>query len=249
VLTSSSTIAGPQDLKTPGPEDLRTSRPQGHVREHLSVLADAEKRALIAIARRLPRPIHSDHLSALALVAMLGAGLALAALTVTPWAAAAVVVCLFLNWFGDSLDGTLARVRKQERPRYGYYVDHVMDLVGTTALVTGLAWSGVMGPVLALGFLVAYLLVCGEVYLSTHAIGTFRMSFLGWGPTELRILLAAGVIKVAWTPWITLGTAQVRLFDLGGAMAIAGLAVAFSVAVWRNTRALARSEPRPLRSA
>ena len=217
-----------------------------HAREHLSVLADIEKRTLIWMARRLPHGVNSDHLSALGLLAMVLTGAALAALPVTPWAAVVAVVFLAVNWFGDSLDGTLARVRHQERPRYGYYVDHVLDLVGTTALMEGLALSGLMHPLMALGVLAAYLLVCGEVYLSTHVTGTFRMSFLGWGPTELRILLAIGVLKAAWAPTVTLFDLEpMRLFDLGGAIAIVGLGVAFGVAVWRNARALSLAEPRP----
>ncbi len=104
-----------------------------HVRENLSVLAAAEKRILVAIAGRLPRWIGSDHLSLLGLTSMLGAGLSFAAVQFTPWAALAVVAFLAANWFGDSLDGTVARVRGQQRPRYGYYIDHVIDLAGTTA--------------------------------------------------------------------------------------------------------------------
>jgi phosphatidylglycerophosphate synthase len=212
------------------------------------VFADLEKRALIWIATRLPGSINSDHLSALGLAAMAATGVALAAIAITPWAALVAVVCLAANWFGDSLDGTVARVRRQERPRYGYYVDHVIDLTGTTMLIAGLAVSGLMDPVIALGVLVAYLLVCGEVYLATHVTGTFRMSFLGWGPTELRILLAAGILKAAWEPLVSLpGLGRVPLFDVGGVVAIIGMSIAFAVAVWRNTRALARAEPRPLR--
>jgi hypothetical protein len=102
-----------------------------HVREHGSLLARIERRVLIAIARRLPSFVTSDHLSCLALAAMGAAGLSFAAFRVTPWAAAGVVVSLAVNWFGDSLDGTVARVRGTERPRYGFYVDHVIDLAGT----------------------------------------------------------------------------------------------------------------------
>src|ERR1700694_746681 len=106
-----------------------------HIREHKSVLAAAEKRALVYVAGRLPRLINSDHLSALGLASMVGAGASFAAFQWTPWAAGAVVVCLAANWFGDSLDGTVARVRQQQRPRYGFYVDHVIDLAGSACLL------------------------------------------------------------------------------------------------------------------
>src|SRR6266540_5628531 len=161
-----------------------------YVRSLESLLASSEKRLLIRIANRLPPWIHSDHLTLLALVAMAlaGAGYALARWDHRGlWI---VVIALALNWFGDSLDGTLARVRRVERPRYGYYVDHVLDIVGTTLLLGGLASSGYMNPVIALSVLVAYLLVTGEVFLATTSRGVFRMSSFGIGPTELRILLA-----------------------------------------------------------
>ena len=142
-----------------------------HVREHRSVLAAAEKRALIWLAGRMPSRINSDHLSALGLISMLGAGLSFACFRFSPWAAAAVIACLAANWFGDSLDGTVARVRGHQRPRYGFYVDHVIDLAGSAFLLTGLAISGLMSPLFATVLLSAYLLVSAETYLATHAIG------------------------------------------------------------------------------
>jgi phosphatidylglycerophosphate synthase len=215
-------------------------------REHRSFSAAIEKRALIAIARRLPAAIHSDHLTALALLAMAmaGAGFALAHWDVRAlWV---VVVGLALNWFGDSLDGTVARVRKVERPRYGFYVDHVLDIVGATLLFAGLAASGFMTPLIALAMLVAYLLVSGEVFLATSVHGVFRMSFSGVGPTELRILLAIGAIALFRDPHVDLGgLGRLRLFDFGGLIAIAGMVVALTVNIVRNATVLARLEPRP----
>lgn len=223
-----------------------TQAPAHHVREHHSVLAAAEKRTLVWIASRLPRQINADHLSALGLVSMVGAGLSFAAFQVSPWAAAALTGCLAANWFGDSLDGTVARVRGHQRPRYGFYVDHAIDLAGSTALLAGLACSGLMSPLLATALLCAYLLVSAESYLATHAAGVFRMSFLGFGPTELRIVLAVGAMKAAQNPVVDVaGLASMRLFDLGGGVAIAGLIVAFVAAAVRNTRALYQAEPLP----
>ena len=216
-----------------------------HTREHRSFLAAAEKRALIAIARRLPSAIHSDHLTGLALLAMVlaGAGYALARLDVRAlWL---VVIALALNWFGDSLDGTVARVRHVERPRYGFYVDHVLDIVGATLLFAGLAVSGFMTPWIALALLVAYLLLSGEVFLATSVHGVFRMSFSGVGPTELRILLAIGTIALFRDPHVDLGAlGRPRLFDVGGLIGMAGMMVALIVNVVRNAVDLARLEPR-----
>jgi len=216
-----------------------------HVREHRSLLAAVEKRLLIKIAGHLPPSIHSDHLTLLALAAMALAGLGfwLARFdSVWLWV---VVGALALNWFGDSLDGTLARLRRVERPRYGFYVDHVVDIVGITFLLTGLACSGFMTPVIALSVLVAYLLVSGEVFLATAVRGVFRLSFAGIGPTELRIVLAIGAIALRGDPHVDLGAfGRAPLFDVGGVAAIAGLLVALGCAVAANTRALARLEPR-----
>jgi phosphatidylglycerophosphate synthase len=218
--------------------------PVHHVRVHTSILAASEKRLLIQIAQRLPLWINSDHLTLLALAAMAlsGAGFALA--RYDRRALWLVVIALALNWFGDSLDGTLARVRRAERPRYGFYVDHVLDIVGITLLLGGLAVSGFMSPLIALSLLVAYLLVAGEVFLATAVNGVFRMSFAGFGPTELRIVLAIGAIALVGDPRVDLGTfGLVRLFDFGGIVAALGLTVGLLTAVIRNTLALARLEP------
>jgi archaetidylinositol phosphate synthase len=219
-----------------------------HTRENSSVTAGVEKQLLIWIAKRLPAAIHSDHLSALGLFSMAAAGLAFAAFRVTPWAAVGVSISLAANWFGDSLDGTVARVRGQQRPRYGFYVDHIIDLAGTTFLLAGLACSGLMQPSIAAALLAGYLLVCAESYLATHTVGVFRMSLLGFGPTELRLLLVAGAIRAADSAWIEpFGTGRVRLFDVGGTVAAAGLAFAFIVSAVRNGRALYAAEPMPVR--
>jgi phosphatidylglycerophosphate synthase len=216
-----------------------------HVRDHRSVLARAEKQLLIGMARRMPSWVHSDHLTCLALAAM---GLAGASYWMLRWdsrGAWLAVAALALNWFGDSLDGTLARVRGVERPRYGYYVDHVLDIVGTTLLLGGLAGSSYMNPLIAMSVLVAYLLVAGEVFLATTSRGVFRMASFGVGPTELRILLAVGTVALRGDPHVRLGSfGQMPLFDFGGIIAVAGLMVTLTIAVIRNTRALAKQEPR-----
>lgn len=218
-----------------------------HIREHKSLLASAEKRLLIAIARRLPPWLSSDHLTLLGLLAMPAAGLAFSAIPRTPWSAALVAAALAANWFGDSLDGTLARVRRQPRPRYGYYVDHVIDLAGTAALVAGMAASGLMNPTIALALLAAYFLVSAETYLATHAVGLFRLSFAGVGPTELRILLAVGAVFVARHPLVTIAGHPALLLDVGGGVAAVGLALVFVSSAIRNARALYLAEPLPPR--
>jgi archaetidylinositol phosphate synthase len=216
-----------------------------HIRDHRSVLARAEKRLLVYIAARLPAAITSDHLTFLALVAMVGAGAAFAAIHAAWWSAGLFVLALAANWFGDSLDGTVARVRNHQRPRYGYYVDHVVDLTGTTALLAGMAASGLMTPAVAIGLLAAYCLVAAESYLATHSCGVFRISFAGVGPTELRIFLAIGAVVVAIDPWVNVAGRRLLLLDVSGIIGTAGLLTAFAVSAIRNTRALYAAEPVP----
>ena len=216
-----------------------------HIREHGSLLAASEKRLLVWMAHRLPPSINSDHLTLLALAAMALAGASYAVASIAPAALWVVILALALNWFGDSLDGTLARVRRVERPRYGFYVDHVLDIVGISLLLGGLACSGYMTPLVAMVLLVTYLLVTGEVFLATAAHGVFRMSFLGVGPTELRIVLAIGTLALFRDPHIDLGAlGRHLLFDVGGVVAAVGLVVALVSSTVRNTRVLARLEPR-----
>ena len=218
-----------------------------HIRQHNSLLAASEKRVLVWIASRLPRWINSDHLSALGLAAMAGAGASFYVAQVDPVAGASLVVlCLALNWFGDSLDGTVARVRNQQRPRYGYYVDHVIDLAGTALLFAGLAASGYMTPVIATLVVAAFFLVSAETYLATHARGIFKMAFLGVGPTELRILMAAGAIALITTPTVNvIGLGTVRLWDLGGVIGAIGMTGTFLISSMRNIRALYIEETVP----
>jgi phosphatidylglycerophosphate synthase len=217
-----------------------------HVREHLAVTAAMEKRVLVWLAHRMPSWVNSDHLTALGAVAMAGAGAAFAAARWERGWLALVPVLLAINWFGDSLDGTVARVRGHQRPRYGYYVDHVVDVFNAIVLFAGMAASGLMHPLLGMALLVGYVALCAESFLATHAVGVFRISFSGFGPTELRILLAAGALVAIGRPMIRpFGLAELRLFDVGGGVALAGMALAFLLAAARNTRTLYAAEPLP----
>ncbi len=212
-------------------------------------LASAERRALAWFAVRLPARVNSDHLTALALASMIGAGVSYWLVSRTPAGLVLATVCLAANWFGDSLDGTVARLREQERPRYGYYVDHVADAVGIAALVGGLAASGLMHPATAAALLLAYYLVCIEVYLAAHSLGRFQMSVFRMGPTELRLLLALGNVTLLLNPDAGLMGGRWRLLDAGGVVGAAGLALAFVVSAATNGRRLYREEPMPARAA
>jgi phosphatidylglycerophosphate synthase len=144
------------------------------------------------------------------------------------------IVFLILNWFGDSMDGTLARVRKQQRPRYGFYVDHMLDSIGAVALMGGLALSGYMRPAIAIGLLVMFLLLSIQAYLATYALGEFRMSFWSLGPTELRLFLILGnLVAYRWPTVVK----DHHLFDVGGAVGIAGMS---AILLWFTARNIMR---------
>jgi archaetidylinositol phosphate synthase len=215
------------------------------VRIHTSILAPIEKRCLIWIARRLPARVNSDHLTTLGAVALLAAGFCYAVAPAYAWALLAVVLLLAVNWFGDSLDGTLARVRGHERPRYGFYVDHVLDALGMLFIMGGLTLGGFMSLPIAAGFLVAYYLLTIEIALATHTVGTFRISYWKFGPTELRILLAIGTLQLLRSDEVSLFGSRHLLFDVGGIVAIAALCLTFVTSSIMNARLLYRAEPLP----
>ena len=211
-------------------------------RSHTSFLAAAEKRLLIHIAERLPRKVNSDHLTALGFVALVAAGGFYAYARLNPLALLAVIPFLIINWFGDSLDGTLARVRNQQRPRYGFYVDHILDAIGTFFLLSGLAFSGLMTPAVAYGFLVVYLLLSIEIYLATYTIGKFHLSYWHFGPTELRILLIIGNLFALRQPMANIAGRHLLLFDIGFVIGTAALTIILIQATVRHTIQLYREE-------
>lgn len=208
-----------------------------------SLLAGAERVALLWLAQRTPAWINSDHLTVLGLLAMLGAGLGYWWSQWNKWGLVIVALCLALNWFGDSLDGTLARYRNRQRPRYGFYVDHICDAFGLAFLFGGLAFSGFIHWPVAAGLLIAYLLLLLEVCVATYTLGTFQISFFKFSPTELRIVLAIGTIALWRNPTVSLLGERYLLFDFGGVIAIAGMLAILLVSVVRNIVTLYLAEP------
>jgi phosphatidylglycerophosphate synthase len=214
-------------------------------RTYTGLLTGIERRVLIWLAHRLPARVNSDHLTALGLVSMFFVGACFAVWREYPAALWGVVVFLALNWFGDSLDGTLARVRGHQRPRYGFYVDHILDTFGALFVVGGLALSGDMTPIIAAAFLIAYYILSIEIYLATYCVGRFQMSYWGLGPTELRIALAIGALTLMVKPVVTVFGIQMPLFDVGGIVGAAGLLVTAIVSAVGNTLRLYDAEPLP----
>src|SRR6476620_12359341 len=151
-------------------------------REQNSVLAPLERAALRGLARRMPACVNSDHLSLLGLVAMFLAGVFYAASGRNPLLLHLVNLCIFLNWFGDSLDGTLARYRDRQRPRYGFYVDHIIDTFGIFFLLFGMSRSGYMSERIAAVVLISYFMLAINSYLAAYSIGIFKISQWKLGP-------------------------------------------------------------------
>ena len=211
-------------------------------RELRGLTAAAEKKVLLWLAARTPAWVTPDHLTALGLLAMLLAGLAYAWSGQRPEWLHVVNLGLVLNWLGDSLDGTLARFRRRSRPRYGFYVDHLVDAFGALFLIGGLALSGYMSVGIAAALLIAYFLVSIDIYLATYALGVFKISFGPVGGTELRLLLILANLALLAQPRLTMLGRQVLLFDVVGAAAVAALAVVLAVSAARNVRTLYKLE-------
>lgn len=205
-----------------------------------SFLANLEKRTLIWLAERTPEAINSDHLTVLGFVAQVMAGVFYALSRWNEYYLLAVIVCLALNWLGDSLDGTLARVRQRQRPRYGFYVDHMVDSFGAVAMMGGLALSGYMHPWIAIGLLLAFLVLSIQSYLATYTMGEFHLSYWSFGPTELRILLAVG--NLALLRWPIVLHHPYRLFDIGGTIGLIGMSLMIVFFTVKNGYRLYREE-------
>ena len=207
-----------------------------------SFLASMEKKTLLWLAARTPGWINSDHLTALGLLAMAAAGAGYWWSRTNTAGLLVVILGLAVNWLGDSLDGTLARVRNCPRPRYGFYVDHIVDAFGALFLLGGLALSGYMSSLIAIGLLIAYLLLSIEVYLASYTLKRFRLSYAKFGPTEIRILLATGSVALLFRPVTHVFGRPYLLFDVGGVIAIAGMVSILTVSSISHTVQLYREE-------
>jgi archaetidylinositol phosphate synthase len=214
-------------------------------REMTFLLAEPERRLLRAIAARLPSWVNSDQLTVLGVLAATGTGIAYALSARYPAALWVASLVLVLNWLGDSLDGTLARVRRAERPRYGYYLDHAVDAYSTAAIGIGLGLSPFVSFGVALGLVVIYLVLSINVYLESAVFGAFRLGYGRLGPTEVRLILIAVNTGLALHRHVPgLGGVPIRLVADGLIMVVGlGMLALLAVRFARNLRALASLEP------
>jgi archaetidylinositol phosphate synthase len=214
-------------------------------REPNFLLARAERRFLPWLAGKLPRWILPDDMTALGVAAALGV---CAAYQLTNegrgwlWVASALLI---VQWIGDSLDGTLARVRRIQRPKYGYYLDHLVDAVATAAIGIGLGLSPYM--LLSVGTLivVAYLILSINVYLESYAFGRFSLGYGYLGPTEIRVILIALNTSLALGLGLDFNLVELNLtvFDLIGLGIAAAMIVLLTTRALKNLRELAHEEP------
>jgi phosphatidylglycerophosphate synthase len=212
-------------------------------REQTSILAPLERAALYGFARRMPAWVNSDHLSVLGLIGMIGAGACYTLSKRNPLILHVVNVFIFLNWFGDSLDGTLARYRNRQRPRYGFYVDHIIDTFGALFLLFGLSLSGYMSERVAGALLIAYFMLAINSYLAAYSLRLFKISQWKMGPTEIRLLLMIGNVFLIYHPRAY--HRRYLLYDLGGVIAIIGMAFILVVLTVQHTLALYKLERLP----
>ncbi|HEX4156537.1 MAG TPA: CDP-alcohol phosphatidyltransferase family protein [Acidobacteriaceae bacterium] len=214
-------------------------------RVNQALTASIERRALRWMAEHAPCCVSSDGLTILGLCAQIGAGICYAFSRHHRYVLLLAILCLVLNWLGDSMDGTLARIRKRERPRYGFYVDHIVDVFGSIALIAGLGYSGLLHWQTAAAMLIAFLVLSSESYLATYTLSTFQLSQGIFGPTEIRILLIVGDLVALRNPYSTLLGHRLLLFDMGGTIAAACMFLLAVSVTARHTVQLYRQEPLP----
>ena len=214
-------------------------------RLQLSILTPLEKRTLRWLADRMPAGVNSDHLTLIGFAGMIVTGVSYYLAQYNPLFLVAAIVCLAINWFGDSLDGTVARVRNRQRPRYGFYVDHIVDAFGISFVVAGLGLSGYMSPYVAMGFLIAYFLTNIEIYLATYTLGVFKLSYGLLGPTELRVIVCIGNLVLLTRKHARIGDNTYLLCDVSGVVAIVVLVGITIVSTIKNTKRLYDEERLP----
>jgi len=209
------------------------------------IFSEAEKRLLVWMAARLPRWVLPDHLTVIGIIGSLLITVSYLLSNRDPawlWGGSLGFV---INWFGDSLDGTTARVRRIQRPRYGYYLDHITDAFSTLAIGLGLGLSPYMLLSVGLAIVIAYLILSINVYLESQVLGDFRFGYGIIGPTESRlVLIGLNSVALAVGPIpFTVHVVEATVFDLAGIVGVAIMSGMLARRVFRNLGNLGRAEP------
>lgn len=173
-----------------------------------AITAKGEEKAKDWICPRLPEWVSPDILTVLGYVGMIMTGLGFIFGFANKWFILLIPFGLFVNWFGDSFDGSIARYRKKTRPNYGYFIDKIVDAIAVITLALGIGLSGFVKIEIALLFACAYLALMIYVDLVVYVEGKAKNSFGLFGPTEIRIIGALFSIYMFFS--------KVRYFDIWG---------------------------------
>ena len=226
------------------------------VRIQNSILNGAEKKALAWLAERQPKWVVSDMLTWVGIIGalMIGAGFVLCSKNINwLWLSIAGFV---VNWYGDSLDGTLARVRNTQRPLYGYYLDHTVDCFNEAFMFLGLGLSYLMRLDIALMILIVYLFLTVNVSVNAHLKSEFKLTYGKLGPTEFRVIACLLIMCVIFFPCIRefhtsmhfLGReVALTALDIAGLVILAVLVLIYLVTVIQDARGYAKADPMPER--
>lgn len=221
------------------------------VRVQTSILNAAEKKVLVWLAGKQPDWVTSDFLTFTGFIGavVIAVGYFLSSNPAFLWLASFGWI---LNWYGDSLDGTLARVRNQQRPIYGFFIDHNVDCINEAFMFIGIGLSPLMSLNIALLALVSYLLISVYVYISAHLKGEFKLTYGKMGPTELRVIMV--IVNTLWffIPWLrdfrcsftALGKdISLTLLDFVGIAIIAGILISYISSLVKDGREYAKADP------
>lgn len=224
------------------------------VRVQTSVLNAAEKKALVWMAERTPSWITSDMLT---FTGFLGSVLIFVGCILSNnnilwlWLSCFGLV---VNWLGDSMDGTIARVRNQQRPRYGFFLDHNVDCINEALMFTGIGLTPLMNLNIALACLVMYLILSIYVYINSHLKGEFKLTYAKMGPTEFRLVVFIALLLFMYvTPMreyekdlVVLGRPMtIKIMDYIAAVIFVALVVAYLVSLYKDKKYYAALEPLP----
>lgn len=217
-----------------------------------SILNAAEKKALVWMAERCPGWVTSDMLTFIGFLGavVIGTGYALCGISYNfLWLASLGFV---INWLGDSMDGTLARVRNQQRPRYGFFLDHNIDCINESIMFIGIGLSPLMNLYNALLVLVAYLILSIYVYISAHLKGEFKLTYAKLGPTEFRVIMIIVNTLVYfirplhdWSTTLTVAgnPVELKVFDFVAVAVLVILVVMYLSSLYKDARYYAALEP------
>ena len=217
-----------------------------------SILNPLEKKALVWLAERMPSWVSSDLLTFVGFIGSLvmATGYALSNLNLH-WLWLSCLGLLF-NWFGDSLDGSLARVRNTQRKTYGFFIDHNVDVINEAIMFIGVGCSPLVNMSFAMMALVAYFMISIYVFIDCHLKGEMRLTYGGLGPTEFRLVLFIVNVCFIYIPWLSEWKQPVTLFhndfmvgifDYIAVAATLVILVAYVVSFFRDLRYYAKIDP------